>query len=699
VTNLAAALLRPCHVALLGASDDVSKTAARPLMYLRRAGFQGTVYPINANRAVVAGERAWPSLASLPVCPDHVLVLTPTDAAIEALQDCAKLGVPVATVLASGFSEAGPQGLLREARVRDICACSALRVVGPSSLGIINMRHRMPLTANAAFAEPDLPVGRLFAASHSGSLIGALATRGKARGVGFAGLVSVGNETNVSIGEVCAATLDDPEIDGYVLFLESIRHAQSLREFALGAAARRKPVIAYKLGRSPEGSELALSHTGALAGEDDVADAFFADCGIARVDTFDGLLEAPLLAQRLAIRGQGARRPAVGVVTTTGGGAAMLVDQLALRGVATVGPSATTLAALEAADVSVAPARIVDLTLAGTRYDTMKAALDVLSSAPEFDLLVAVVGSSARLQPELAVRPVIDSAGTSNPVAVFIVPDAPDASAQLTAAGIPNFRSPETGADVVHAVLARQFRNAPRRLPTGPWEAAIILDELSAYDLFDLIGIPHAPAVALCFTEPSRALPFPYPVAVKLLSDAVTHKSDIGGVMLGVNTECELAAAIRQVVTAAENQRPGLKLEQVLVQTMVRGLSEALVGYRLDPEVGPIVILAAGGIATEVYRDRSVRLAPVDFAMAQTMIAEVRGFNILSGYRGSPKGDLDALARAIVAFSQLSAVTDPHVLEAEINPLLVLRDGEGVVAVDALVRLGHSATGRMAPSD
>jgi len=294
------ALFSPRRIAIVGASDDRSKTAARPLLYLRRNGFAGIIYPVNARRDTVQGERAWPSLAALPERPDHVYVLTPTEVAIDAVGECARLGIPVVTVLADGF--AGAAGAARVARIADICARSRVRVVGPSSLGVVDLRARLLLTANAAFAEPDLPVGRIFAASHSGSLIGALVSRGKARGIGFAGLVSVGVEVDLSIGEICATTLDDPDIDGYLLFLETLRHAAALRSFALAAAERGKPIVAYKLGRSPAARELTVSHTGALAGEDDVADAFLADCGIARVATFEALLESPAAARPPAAR-------------------------------------------------------------------------------------------------------------------------------------------------------------------------------------------------------------------------------------------------------------------------------------------------------------------------------------------------------------------------------------------------------------
>ena len=284
-----------------------------------------------------------------------------------------------------------------------------MRIVGPSSLGIVNLRNGALLTANAAFDEPDLPVGKIFGASHSGGMIGTLLSRGKACGIGFAGLVSVGNEVDLSLGEICLATLDDPDIDSYLLFLETLRHADKLRVFAERAAAAGRPVLAYKLGRSVAARELALTHTGALAGEDDVADAFLRDCGIARVESLSALIEGLPLLRRVPPRRE-LRTPRVAVITTTAGGAAMVVDPLASRGIEMGPPSEETYARFDAAGIKVARARLIDLTLVGTRYEVMKAALDILTTAPEFDLVVTVVGSSARFYPDLAVRPIIDSA-------------------------------------------------------------------------------------------------------------------------------------------------------------------------------------------------------------------------------------------------------------------------------------------------
>jgi len=688
---LAQALLSPRSIALVGASDDASKTAGRPLQFLRQAGFSGAVYPVNPRRALVQGEQAWAALADLPEVPEHVFVLTGTDSVVDTVAECGRLGVKVVTVLASGFSESGIAGAAREDALRAIVRETGVRLVGPSSLGVISPRTRMLLTANAAFAEPDIPEGRVFVASHSGSMIGALVSRGRARGVGFAGLVSVGNEVDLSIGEICAATLDDPGIDSYVLFLESLHHGAALRSFAREAARRGKPVMAYKLGRSAAAAEMVVTHTGALAGEDDIAEAFLRDCGIARIGILDALLESRPLALRLPLRAPQAARPRVGIVTTTGGGAAMVVDQLGIRGLDAEPASAATLAKLAAVGIQVSPGRIVDLTLAGARYDVMKGALDILLQAPEFDLVVAVVGSSARLQPELAVKPIIDSAGSVKPLVAMLVPEAPQAIAQLTAAGVPCFRSPESCADVITALFNRR---SPLDLLEPTWDVdeaglatpPVNLNEAQAYELLDQLGVPHAAYLTLPQQSAvAPALPFDFPVVVKVCSADIPHKTEVGGVLLNIRDGASLNAALATLRGNLAERAPGVPAELALVQPMRLGLAEVLVGYRIDPDAGPLIMLAAGGIWTDLLRDRSIRLAPVSVATAEEMIGEVRALKILTGLRGKPRGDLTALAEAISALSQLAVQPEHGVLEAEVNPLMIMGEGQGVLAVDALI--------------
>ncbi len=667
-------LLAPCSVALVGASDDLSKTASRPLRYMRAAGYDGTIYPV-ARRPTVLGERAWPDLDALPQRPEHAFILLPTDPALAAVADCVRLGIPAVTVLAGGFAETGAEGAEKEAKLRALVRGSGTRLLGPSSLGFVNLHQRLVLTANAAFAEPDLPRGGLFVASQSGSMIGALASRGKARGVGFACLVSVGAEVDLGVGEICAAALDDPHVTAFILFLETIRDAASIRAFARGAAERGKPVVVYKLGRSAAAAELTQSHTGALAGEDDLADAFLRDCGIARVETLEALLEAPSLMRRLPIRAARAAPPVVGVVTTTGGGAAMAVDQLGIRGVEVRGPGPATVARLAAAGIEAGSGRILDLTLAGVQYAVMRAGLEAMLADPAYDLVLAVVGSSARFQPELAVRPVLDCAGADARLAAFLVPEAMEALGTLMQQGVPAFRTPEACGDSIAAAFARRRPGPSVAVPSLGQGTARLVDELAAYDLLRDLGIPAAPA-----SEWQGAMPagIGFPVAVKVLSDRIAHKSDRGGVILDVVDLAGVAASAARIRAAFDDPAA-----RIMVQQMQRGLGEALIGYRVDAAVGPVILVAAGGTATEIYGDRSVRLAPIDRETAEAMIAEVKGFALLRGFRGRPRGDLDALAEALVALSQLAL--RPDIAECEVNPLMVRREGEGIVAVDAVV--------------
>lgn len=668
----------------MGASDDAKKTGGRPQQFLRRSGYQGTIYPINPRRTEVQGEKAWPSLSALPEVPEHVFVLSPTDTVVDTVKECARLGVKLVTILASGFSESGPEGVERENQLRAIAATSGLRILGPSSLGVVNPNNGLVLTANAAFAEPDVPKGKVFVASHSGSMIGALVSRGKARGVGFAGLVSVGSEVDLSVGEICAATLDDPSIEGYVLFLESLRHGDQLQAFAREAAKRGKPVIAYKLGRSSAAAEMAATHTGALAGEDDIADAFLKDLGVARVEMLETLFEVFPLTKKVPAQQKTGQR--VAVVTTTGGGAAMVVDQLGVRGITVQPPSAETIAKLQAADIPGNAGRVLDLTLAGTKYEVMMKALDILLNAPEFDMVIAVVGSSARFNPDLAVKPIMDSAGHSKPLVTMLVPDAPNALAQLTQAGIPCFRTPESCADAIAAVFARRSQEQAATVPAGKHDATRALSEAQAYELLDTLQVPHAAAVTFPLnTERPGPLPFDFPVVAKVCSEHIPHKTEVGGVVLNIRSQSELTEAFTTLRSNLQTRAPGVPCDQVLVQPMRKGLTEVLVGYRIDPDAGPIIMLAAGGIWAEVMRDRSIRLAPVSVETAKEMIAEVKMLQTVAGLRGKAKGDLDALAVTISNLSQLAVRNELNVAEAEVNPLMVMPEGEGVLAVDALV--------------
>lgn len=706
MTDLNRSLLWPESVALVGASDDPAKTGGRPMRYLAASGYAGRVYPVNPRRESIDGQKCYPSLADLPEVPDHVYVLTGTDLAIEAVAECGRLGVPVASILADGFAEAGPEGREREDRLR--AAAGATRLVGPNSLGVINPRNGLLLTANAAFAEPHLGQGDTFVASHSGSVVGALVSRGLARGISFAGLVSVGGEANLSLGEICLSTVDDEGIGSYALFLESLRHADDLARFASAAAERGKPVVAYKLGRSEQGAALSVSHTGAMAGSDDEAEAFFRAYGIVRVDVLEALIESPALVTRMPA---GMPDPRVAVITTTGGGAALVVDNLGRRGIGVRRPSEPLRQRLLGLGAPIGDSLIMDLTLAGAKHEIVSGALDELQRSGEYDLVVMCIGSSARFHPELAVSGVIERAGGPAPLAVFAVPEAPEALASLGAAGVPAFRTPESIAEAIAAAARRPVtvRGAPgpasrpgslvarpgreAEKPSGGRAVARpgretgsgdggsgTLDELDSYRVLAELGIKAQPYAAVSVAD-AKAGHVPdgtrFPVAVKALSAKLAHKTEAGGVELNVGDPAGVAEAAARIA-----DRTGV--DRLLITEMAGDGIDALIGYRVSPDVGPLIMVAAGGVTAELYRDTSLRLAPVDVETAHEMIAEVTGLTPVRGYRGT-SGDADALAQAIAALSRL-AETSPEVLEAEANPVRVLAPGEGVTALDALVR-------------
>ncbi len=693
--RLAEALFRPRAVALIGVSDDAAKTAGRPLRFLRKHGYGGPIFPINPNRSSVQSERAYSSLADAPGPVDHAYILVNTPAVEAAVTACADAGVTVATILASGFAEAGDEGRARQRRIVEIARKRGLRLVGPNSLGLVDTNAPLALTANAAFAADTLPRGRLAALSQSGSLIGTLVSRGAVRGIGFGKLISVGNEADLSVGEIGAALADDPGTDAFLLFLETIRARDEMARFAALAHRAGKPIIAYKLGRSELGQALAVSHTGAMVGSDAAVDAFLRRLGIMRVDHLETLLEmAPLVVGR---KPPSRSNQHVGAIATTGGGAATVVDRLGMLGVAVAPASDDTLARLTAVGVPPQSGPIIDVTLTGTRYEVMRPALDILMETPEFALILATIGSSAQFQPELAVKPIVDCAREKKPVAVFLTPQADETLRLLARHGIAGFRTPEACADAIAAYLAWR-EPAAAVVPTAEMLARAntvlqstkgdVLDERQSLALFEALGVPVTPSLVLGVASAPPTLPFGYPVAAKVLSPDITHKTDAGGVALEIATASELTERARALMTAARNRHPAARLEGVLVQPMERGIAEVLLGYHLDAQAGPVVTVGMGGSLTEIYRDYAVRVAPVSTTEAAEMIEEVRGLAVLRGYRGREPIDLSALVHAIAALSALANLSAPAVLEAEINPLIVRPEGKGVVAVDGVVRLG-----------
>lgn len=688
--QLARALFTPDAVALVGASADEKKNTARPLRFMRKHGFQGRVFPVNAGRSEVMGLQAYPSVAALPAAIDHAFVMVPGAQVAEALEQSAARGARVVTVFSDGFAEVGEAGMAAQqalaARAREL----GVRLLGPNSIGVVDVHSGAVLSVNAVLEMDTLHRGPVSVISQSGSMLGALLSRGAARGLGFAKLVSVGNESDIGVGELVDLLVDDAATEVILLFLETIRDAAVLGPALRRARAAGKPVLVYKLGRSEQGEALAQSHTGALAGNDAAVDAFLRKHGAMRVELLETLFEAATLALRYASHVPApTRAPRVAVVTTTGGGAATVVDRLGLADVEAVPPPASFVAHMAERGVKIRQTPIIDLTLAATSAQ-YRDLVEQMRLSDWCDAVLCVVGSSAQFHPQLAVKPIVEAAGVgSKPLLSFLAPEAPESLQLLQAAGVPAFRTPESCADALACLFrgAHVGEDASESCLPVQWPAGLPtrgdLSELEAATVFGALGVPIATAELV--TEGALQHAVPYPVVAKICSRDILHKTEIGGVQVGVRDNAELAAAAERLMDNARRGAPAARIDGILVQRMEDRLLELMLGFRDDPLVGPMVMLSAGGITAELHRDVSLRPAPVTPAEAMQMIEEVRTTRLIRGFRGLPRGDVDALADAIVRFSRLAAVQGVTVAEAEINPLFVRANG--VVGVDCVLRL------------
>jgi acyl-CoA synthetase (NDP forming) len=645
-------LLNPRSIALIGASTDAKRLTARAQIYLRRHGYTGALYPVNPRATTVLDEPAFASVGDIPDQVDLAYILVGTQQVEASVAACAARGIAAACVLADGFAEAGAEGAALQARLVAVARAGGMRLLGPNSMGVINVHAATACCVNAALEAETLVAGGLSLVSQSGSVMGTLLSRAAARGFGFAKLIGTGNEADLTAGELVDLLADDPDTTTILLFLEAIRAPETLAAAVRRAQTNGKPVAAFMLGRSDAGAKLAVTHTGALAGAAAASEAFLREAGVARVDTLEALLEiAPLLR---AGRPGSAPHRAVRVVTTTGGGGAMVVDRLGLAGIAT--------------------AHMRDTTLAGADRDAVGQALSAARDADDADLAIAVIGSSAQFKPEDAVAGVLACAGRL-PVCAFLAPEAPESLRVLASAGIAAFRTPESCADAVRAYM--DWQTQIDRPGCGDLSAATALlgdasDEPGARAVFASLGLRND-AVRI---DPDILPPLAYPVALKGVSAEIVHKTDEGAVALNLPD----AAAV-QAAAAAMRARLGSRLTGFIAQPMVRGVAEAIIGFRRDPAVGATIVLGAGGVLAEIYRDAVVRMAPVTEAEAMEMIHAVRGLAPVLDYRGLPRGDAAALARAVAAFSRLAGLA--AVNDAEINPMIVMPEGQGVVMADA----------------
>ncbi|CCD88943.1 putative Acyl-CoA synthetase [Bradyrhizobium sp. ORS 285] len=689
------ALFNPRSIAIVGASADSTKTSGLPIRFLRQQAFGGQIYPVNPRVAEIDGLRCYNSIEALPSSPDVAMVLLGSAHAVEAVRELAARGTRYAIVLAGGFGESGEDG--RERQQQLLAAAGGMRLLGPNTIGLVNVSNAVPLSASGALSAGTLLKGSVSVVSQSGGILGALLSRLTANGVGLSKLIATGNEADLELSDFVEHLADDPDTSVIALYIEAIRHPAKFRRAARRAREAGKTIVALKIGRSAAGARAAASHTGAMAGTDRTYDAFFRDIGIIRAQTFGDLVDIPAaLATQPALMG---RR--VAILTSTGGAGTLIVDSLGLNGFEAPDPDTSTaaqLAALMPDGPSSLGTNPIDVTLAGLQPAILKGCIETLLGSPAYDALVVIVGATSVRNPDLISNAIREARSDgSKPLLAYVSPHAPEAVSRLTTQGVPTFSTPEAVTVALNALWAvgrplHQLEGPrPRPAVDIPHDWVGSLDEHKAKALFARFGIPvvREKIVANGAEAHEAARDFGGHVVLKILSSEITHKSDIGGVAVGLDAATVGAALdrMRDVVTA----KAGCAPEAYIVQEMVQGGElELILGCHRDP-LGLVLLLGMGGVTAELMNDTVIRLLSSETSLshdlALEMIKDLRCWPLLNGYRGRAKLDVEALVDAIVNFAAMAVALDGRIVEAEINPLFVLPAGAGVRAADAVAVL------------
>lgn len=685
-------LMQPRSVAVIGASADPKKTTGRPITYLMKHGFAGKVYPVNPKADRIGDLPCYASIADLPEAPDVAIVLLGAARAHEAVRELAKRGTAAAIVLASGFGETGDEGATRQAALMQ--ATGSMRILGPNTIGLVNLTDRIILSASAALEMSGFQAGAVGLVSQSGGILGSILSRGAARGIGFSKLISTSNEVDLELSDFVEYLAHDPATQVIALYVETIRHPERFRQAVETARLAGKAVVAYKVGRSEAGARAAISHTGAMAGSDRMYDAFFKQIGVIRAQQFNDLLDiCSALTTKRTLKGN-----RIAVLTSTGGAGTLVADSLGVAGFETPAPDASTaqsLRDLQQGDEAALDRNPIDVTLAGLDPVLLRAIIRTVLASPQYDALVVVVGSSSLAMPDLVADAIRDCLGDSEkPILAYVSPHAPNVVSVLESRGIPALLNPESCAVAFKAMEAmtvslpvfQPLRQAPSLELITNQEGA--LNEFEAGQLFGHFGISSANTQVVHTAQEAvkAALKMTGPVVLKVLSSEILHKSEAGGVRLGLTAETLPQAFDKMKMDVYAHT--GVEANAFIVQPMLRAPMELIIGMHKDP-LGNALMVGMGGVTAELMNDSVLCLMPsgmiVTDELALDLLKQLKSWPLLDGYRGKPKLDIASAVKAITGFSTMIAALGNRLLEAEINPLFVMEAGQSVLAADAVV--------------
>jgi acetyltransferase len=692
----------PQGIAIIGASLDPTKLGYGLVRNLVQSGYQGAIHLINVKGHTLMGLPIYHHIRDVPDPVDLGFLLVPAHAIPEVIEDCSKRGIKSLIIGSGGFRETGPEGAELEEKCLQIAKKHGVRLLGPNSIGLIDTHSPIDTT----FLSPPGPTaGDIAFISHSGAICSAVIDWARGQGFGLSRLVSLGNQSDVTEADMLAPVAEDPHTRVIALYLEGVNDGRHFLEQAQ-AVSREKPIVALKVGRYERSQAAVASHTGALAGMESAYNAAFHRAGVIRADTTEQLFDwARALAWCPLPDG-----PSVGVLTNAGGPGVTAVDALESKGLQLANLSSDTKHALGSLlNPAASLSNPVDMLAAATPHQ-YASCLQILLADPAVDSVMVILppppmhtaGGIAK-----AIIPVIYTA--DKPVVVALMGERliQEAVEHFRAARVPEYRFPERAAEALavlnqragflSSLVERREEIQPALPGTQPARVESILDRydsagfLEEMDGFELVGAYGIPITGLHLAQTTEqavniANEIGYPVAMKISSPQVTHKSDIGGVLLNLQSSQEVLAGFSSIMENTRAMLPGVEVSGVHLQAMVSGGQDVIIGAVQDKQFGTLVMFGSGGIEVEKTKDVRFGLAPISITEAEEMVAATWAGKKLAGFRGLPPADKEAVIDALLRLAALAS-SFPRIAEIDINPLSVQKPGMGVFAVDVRVRV------------
>ena len=685
-------LLRPKAVAVIGASDNPARIGGRPIYSMLKDGYEGNLFPVNPNRDIVQGLKAYPNISSVPMPVDSAVISVPENIALKVIKECAENGVKSVVVFTSGFAEIGSAGLSAQRQIADISAESGMRILGPNCLGVFNLQAGWFGTFANTLASKKMPTGPIGIVTQSGAYGGHLFTITQNRGVGTNYWVTTGNEVDIDVAEVIEFYASEPEIKVIISYAEGVKNGERMCRALDAARDAKKPVIFMKVGSTEAGAMAAASHTASLAGEDAIYDGLFSQYGVYRAETTEEMADIAYACQF----GRFPDGPKIGLQTISGGIGVQMADAASKKGFEVTPLPKVTQDKITKLIPFAGVNNPVDFTgqVLNERKlleDSMRFVIDdadyhcqilYLASLPisEFtkDISLEIFTALRKRYPEEL---------------MFLSMIGPQESRKpYEEIGYPCF---EDHSLAVRAMAALRYfnevfkRGKPKTICDGKEDKQIYLNgnvsEFAAKSILNTAGIGVNKEILAKNCEEAIAAKeaIEGPVVLKIASPDIQHKTEIGGVLLNLTSKEEVEAGYYKLMGNVEVGAPNAKVEGIIVAEMVSGGVETVLGVTRDPVFGPTVMFGLGGVFVEVFKDITFRVAPFGVEEAHRMIDEIRGRAILDGVRGAPAVDIEALAKAISTLSIFAAANADTIETIDINPFLVLP--EGAVALDALI--------------